>query len=52
MTLAWMFEWYCSVQGETGQELMIFFDKKAIVHKELILAGQTVNSTYYRDVLW
>jgi hypothetical protein len=28
-----------------------FFDIKDIVHKEFVLAGQTVNSTYYCDVL-
>jgi hypothetical protein len=27
--------------------LIIFFDIKGIVHKESILAGQTVNSVYY-----
>jgi hypothetical protein len=32
--------------------LVIFFDIKRIVHKEFVLAGQTVNSTYYCDVLW
>jgi hypothetical protein len=32
--------------------LMTFFDIKGIVHKEFVLAGQTVNSTYYCDVLW
>jgi hypothetical protein len=26
--------------------------KKGIVHKVFIVAGQTVNSTYYCDVLW
>jgi hypothetical protein len=31
--------------------LFIFFDIKGIVHKEFILAGQTVNSTYCCDVL-
>jgi hypothetical protein len=28
-----------------------FFDVKGIVHRELVLAGQTVNSAYYCDVL-
>jgi hypothetical protein len=32
--------------------LTIFFNSKGIVHKEFILAGQIVNSTYYCDVLW
>jgi hypothetical protein len=31
--------------------LTIFFDIKGIVHKEFALAGQTVNSVYYSDVL-
>jgi hypothetical protein len=31
--------------------LIIFFVIKGIVHKEFILAGQRVNSTYYCDVL-
>jgi hypothetical protein len=31
--------------------LIIFFDIKGIVHKEFVLAGQIVNSSYYRDVL-
>jgi hypothetical protein len=32
--------------------LIIFFDSKGIVHKEIVLAGQTVNSAYYCDVSW
>jgi hypothetical protein len=31
--------------------LIIFFDIKGIVHKEFILAGHTVNSAYYCDIL-
>jgi hypothetical protein len=31
--------------------LNIFFDIKEIVHKELVLAGQTAKSTYYWDAL-
>jgi hypothetical protein len=31
--------------------LIIFFDMKAILHKEFVLAGQTANSAYYCDVL-
>jgi hypothetical protein len=31
--------------------LIIFFDIKGIVHKEFVLVGQTVNFTYYCDVL-
>jgi hypothetical protein len=29
--------------------LIIFFDIKGIVHKEFVLADQTVNSAYYAD---
>jgi hypothetical protein len=29
-----------------------FFDINGIAHKEFILAGKKVNSTYYCDVLW
>jgi histidinol phosphatase-like enzyme len=43
-------------KGETGEEqsqnmLIIFFDIKGNVHKEFAMAGQTVNSAYYCDVL-
>jgi hypothetical protein len=31
--------------------LIIFFDNKGIVHKEFILAGQTVKSAYYCDCM-
>jgi hypothetical protein len=30
---------------------IIFFDSKGIVHKEFVLAGQTINSAYRNDVL-
>jgi hypothetical protein len=30
---------------------LLFFDIKGIVHKQFVLAGQTVNSAYYCDVL-
>jgi hypothetical protein len=44
-------------KGEEGEEQSQehthhFFDIKGIVYKEFILAGQTVNSAYYCDVLW
>jgi hypothetical protein len=52
----------CSVQGrqKKGGEvkckvknmLIIFFGIKGTIHKEFVLAGQTVNSTYYCDILW
>jgi hypothetical protein len=35
-----------------SEEHIIFFDIKGIVHKEFILAGQTVYSACYCDVLW
>jgi hypothetical protein len=31
--------------------LTFFFDIKGILHKVLVLAGQTVNSAYYCDIL-
>jgi histone-lysine N-methyltransferase SETMAR len=40
------------VKSKHKSMLIIFFDIKAIVHKEFILVGQTVNSVYYYDVLW
>jgi hypothetical protein len=52
----------CSVQGgpkmarqvesKVKSMLIIFFAIKASVHKEFILAGQTVNFAYYCDVSW
>jgi hypothetical protein len=51
----------CSVQGDRKKPrkanskvksmLIIFFYIKGTVHKEVALAGQTVNSAYYCDVL-
>jgi hypothetical protein len=51
----------CSVQGRLKRAkemkskvkslLIIFIHIKEIVHEELFLAGQTVNSAYYCDVL-
>jgi hypothetical protein len=40
------------VKSKIRGMLIIFFDIKGIVHKELFLAGQTVSFTYYCDVLW
>jgi hypothetical protein len=37
---------------EQSQGLAYHFDIKGILHKEFVLAGQTVNSTYYYDDLW
>jgi histone-lysine N-methyltransferase SETMAR len=39
------------VKSKVKSLLIVFFDIKEIVHKELVLAGQTVNSAYYCDVL-
>jgi hypothetical protein len=32
--------------------LIVFFDIKGVVHREFVLAGQTVNPAYYCDVVW
>jgi hypothetical protein len=34
------------------RQVIIFFDIKGRVFNEFVLAGQTVNSPYYCDVLW
>jgi hypothetical protein len=39
------------VKSKVKSMPITFFDIKAIVHKEFALAGQTVNSAYYCDVL-
>jgi hypothetical protein len=39
------------VKSKVKSMLIIFFDIKGIFHKEFVLAGQTVNSTYCCDVL-
>jgi hypothetical protein len=38
------------VKSKGKSMLIIFFDVKGIVHKESILAGQTVNSAYCCDI--
>jgi hypothetical protein len=38
-------------KSKVKRMLKVFFDIKQIVHKEFVLAGQTVNSTYYCNVL-
>jgi hypothetical protein len=40
------------VKSKVKSMLIIFSDIKGIVHKEFILAAQTVNSTHYCSVLW
>jgi hypothetical protein len=40
------------VNSKVRRMLVIFFGIKGIVHKEFILAGQTVNSACYCDILW
>jgi hypothetical protein len=56
-----VFEWRAQFRAKSNQRqsqskvknmLIIFFDIKGIVHKEFILAGQTVNSAYYSDGIW
>jgi hypothetical protein len=39
------------VKSKVKSMLTIFFDIKGIAHKEFILAGQTVNSASYGNVL-
>jgi hypothetical protein len=39
------------VNSKVKSKLIISFEMKGIVHKEFVLAGQTVNSTNYCDVL-
>jgi hypothetical protein len=39
------------VKSKVKSMLIILFDIKGIVHKELVLAGQTVNSGYCCDIL-
>jgi hypothetical protein len=39
------------MKSKAKSMLFIFFDIKGIVHKEFALAGQTVNSACYYDVL-
>jgi hypothetical protein len=39
------------VKSKVKSMLIIFFDIKEIVHKEFVLAGQTVNSSHYCDIL-
>jgi hypothetical protein len=34
------------VEGKVNSILIIFFDVKGIVHKEVVLTGQTVSSVY------
>jgi hypothetical protein len=56
MTVQGKFKLIETEKGETGEEQRQVhahhFGIKEIVHKELMLAGQTVNSAYYFDVLW
>jgi hypothetical protein len=38
------------LEDQSQSMLIIFFGIK-VVHKEFVLASQTVNSSYYRDIL-
>jgi hypothetical protein len=40
------------VKSEVKSMLIIFFDINGIAHKEFTLAGQTVKSAYYCDIIW
>jgi hypothetical protein len=40
------------MKSKVKSMLIIFFHSKGIVHKEFILADQTVNFTYYCNILW
>jgi hypothetical protein len=40
------------VNSKAESMLIIFFNIKGIVHKGIVLAGQTVSSAYYCDVSW
>jgi hypothetical protein len=40
------------VKSKVKSMLVIFFEIKGNDDKEFVLAGQTVNSAYYSDVLW
>jgi hypothetical protein len=61
MSHTWVFEWHVQThrdrkkvrqaKSEVKCMLIIFFDIKENVHKEFVLAGQTVNSAYDCDVL-
>jgi hypothetical protein len=39
------------VKSKVKSMLIIFFDIRGIVHNKFILAGQTVSSAYYCDIL-
>jgi hypothetical protein len=40
------------VKSDVRSMLIISFDIKGIIHKEFILAGRTVNFTFYCAILW
>jgi hypothetical protein len=40
------------VKSKVKNMIIIFSNIKGIVHEDFILSGQTVNSTYYCDILW
>ena len=39
------------IQNQIDAHLVFFFDSQGIVHKEFVPPGQTVNQTFYREVL-
>jgi hypothetical protein len=62
MISTWVFECKCpnsprpnkaiQVKSRVKSMLIISFQIKGIFHKEFTLAGQTVTSEYYCDMLW
>jgi hypothetical protein len=39
------------LKSEVKSMIIIFFDIKGIVHKEILLAGQTISAAYYCNIL-
>ena len=41
----------CTSRSRVKIMIIVFFDSRGIVHKEFVPPGQTVNHTFYKDVL-
>jgi hypothetical protein len=59
MSRTHVFEWHAQFMAKSSQSqsqikvrIIIFFDINGIVHKEFILVGQSIKSTYYCDIVW